>query len=156
MEAVAERPATKPEKARQLNPQRFGLSEHRRQDWVVDAEEGTDVAELLDPAYWAHCAAQFQQFDHVEVRMETGEWIAELIVINCGRNWAQMYLTAKHDLVKREAPPIPAAKYRVEYKGPQRKHIVIRTMDNQVLAEGHSTKVEAEMWVANHEKAMSA
>jgi hypothetical protein len=153
MSEVLERPKAEDKKARQLTPQRIGLAEHRRQDYVVDAEEGTDVSELLDPAYWAHCSAGFQQFDRVEVRMETGEWIAELVVLQAGRNWAQMFLIAKHDLVKAAAAPVPASKYRVEWKGPARKHVVIRSLDSQVLQEGFTTKVEAEQWCINHEKA---
>lgn len=152
MSEVLERPKADEKKARQVSPQRVGLAEHRRQDYVVDAEEGTDVSELLDPAYWAHVSAGFQQFDRVEVRMETGEWIAELVVLQSGRNWAQMFLLAKHDLVK-SAVPIPASKYRVEWKGPARKHVVIRSLDSQVLQEGFPTKVEAENWSINHEKA---
>ena len=56
-----------------LNPQRRGLAEQMRQDWVVNAEEGTSVQDVLDPSYWAHIAAELQQYDHIEVRLETGE-----------------------------------------------------------------------------------
>ena len=35
-----------------LNPQRFKLAEFARQDFVVEAEEGTTVEDILAPAYW--------------------------------------------------------------------------------------------------------
>ena len=56
-----------------LNPQRIGLAEQLMQHWVVNAEEGTTVADVLDPGYWAHCAAQMQVYDRIDVRLETGE-----------------------------------------------------------------------------------
>lgn len=135
-----------------LNPQRMGLAEQLRQDWVVNAEQGTKIEDVLDPQYWAHMAAQMQPYDRVEVRLETGEWLMELIVIGVGRNWAQVHLAHKHDL-EEMADTIPAAvKHRVEWKGPQRKHCVIRIADSQILQEGFSGKHEAYAWMANHEK----
>src|SRR5438270_251157 len=57
MSEVAEsKPAAK--SARILNPQRIGLAEQLRQDWVVNAEERTTIEEVMDPQYWAHIAAQ--------------------------------------------------------------------------------------------------
>jgi hypothetical protein len=140
-----------------LNPQRVGLAEQRRQEWVVDAEEGTTIEDIMDPAYWSHMSAQFQVFDHVEVRLETGEWIAELIVLTPGRNYARVFLKAKHDLMSAEKDePQTAITHKVEFKGPQRKHVVIRIADGAVIQEGIAAKSEAQAWLAAYLKTISS
>ena len=142
--------------ARILDPQRFGLAEAMRQDWVVNADEGTTVQEILDPAYWAHIASQFHVFDHVEVRLETGEWILDLIVLDVGRNYARVYVAAKHDFAEISNEKTSSAiTHKVEWKGPQRKHVVIRLADSAALMEGFSNKTDAIAWMENHIKVAS-
>lgn len=160
MSEVADKPAAaasaataKP--ARILNPQRMGLAESLRQDWVVNAEEGTTPQEVMAPEYWAHMASQLQQFDHVEVRMETGEWIAQLVVVSTGRNWAQMHLAGLIELEKRNEAAV-AAKHRVDWKGPQKKFSVIRSADQVAIQDGFASRVEADRWLANYERTTSA
>jgi len=135
-----------------LNPQRMGLAEQLRQDWVVNAEQGTTVPDVLDPQYFAHMASQLQQLDHIEVRLETGEWVLELLVTGVGRNYAQVHLLHKYDLQPTDESVAPAAKHRVEYKGPQQKHIVLRVADGAILQSGFDKKVLALEWLANYEK----
>ena len=136
-----------------LNPQRMGLAEQLRQDWVVNAEEGTSVQDVLDPGYWSHMAAQLKIYDHVEVRLETGEWVLELIALDVGRNYARMYVTQKYDFAEVDvSTPSGAITHRVDWKGPQRKHVVIRLSDSAVLQEGFSNKADAIAWMENHIK----
>ncbi len=53
-----------------LNPQRMKLAEYERQDWVINAEDGTSPDDLKDPGFWAHVSAQMKPYDHVEVRID--------------------------------------------------------------------------------------
>jgi hypothetical protein len=76
---------------RTLTEARMGLAESKRQDWVVNAEEGTTVEQVLDPMYWAHVGPKFTLYDRVDVRVDTGEWMLELIVIQTGRNFARVH-----------------------------------------------------------------
>lgn len=136
-----------------LNPQRIALAEQLRQDWVVNAEEGTTVQDVLDPGYWAHMAAQFQVYDHIEVRLETGEWILELIVLDVGRNYARVFLAHRHDFAEVDMTiPANAITHKVEWKGPQRKFVVIRLSDSAAVQEGFASKPEAMAWMENHIK----
>jgi hypothetical protein len=136
-----------------LHPTRFHLAEHARQEWVINAEDGTSVEDILQPGYWAHCAGNMQPFDRVEVRLETGDWTADLIVVTCGRNWASMKLIAKHDLLAKETPtPITPMDHEVIYKGPQLLHCVIRKSDSAVIMDRMRTKAEALAWLENFEK----
>ena len=134
-----------------LNPQRMGLAEQMRQDWVINAEDGTKIQDVLDPAYWAHVAPQFQIYDHIEVRLETGEWMLELIVLDVGRNYARVYVAQKHEFAEVELErPLNSISHKVEWKGPHRKHVVIRIADSAAIQEGFSSKAEAVTWMENH------
>lgn len=142
-------------KARILNPQRMALAEQLRQDWVVNAEQGTPIAEVLDASYWAHMAVHLQQFDHIEVREETGAWVAELIVKQVGRNWAAVRLIAKHDLEVTEEMHPSDKKHEVVWRGSQHKHCVVRLADKEILQSGISSKTEAQSWLDNYERTIS-
>jgi hypothetical protein len=148
--------ADKAKTARILNPQRMGLAEQLRQDWVVNAEEGTTVEEVLDPQYWAHMAVQMQPMDRIDVRLETGEWMLELLVINTGRNWAQVNLLHKYELVQRSETLPAAQKHRIEWKGPQLKWAVIRVADNEVIHKELASKAAAAEWLGSYERTTGA
>lgn len=135
-----------------LNPEQMGAREHRRQDFAVNAPAGTTVEDVLNPQYWAHVAAQFEPFARVEVLEESGAWMLDLLVIQAGRNWAQVHLLAKHELAERTEAMPKAQAHLVEWKGPVRKWSVIRISDSQVLQDGFGSKAEAHAWSANHER----
>jgi hypothetical protein len=149
MTEVAEKPQDK--RALILNPQRMSLAEQVRQDWVVNAEQGTTVADVLDPQYWAHMASQLQAWDRVDVRLETGEWLLELLVINTGRNWAQVHLLKRHDLEQRSETMPAAQKHKIEWKGPQHKWCVIRLSDSEMIQRELASKDAAGQWLTTYE-----
>jgi hypothetical protein len=136
-----------------LEPQRMHLAEHARQEWVVDAEEGTKVEDIMAPAYWSHMASQMKQFDHVEVRMETGEWTADFIVSTVGRNWANVHLVQQHFLSQDPGLETAMARYEVLWRGPQHKWCVKRLADNAVLQSGMDNKLAASTWLTSYENA---
>jgi hypothetical protein len=147
--AVVEKPAM----AVTLVEARIGLSDHKRQDWVVDAEEGHTIEQVLDPMYWAHVAPRFSLYDRVEVRVDTGEWMLELIVIQTGRNFARVHVAAKHDFTaSASAAPKQSIKHKVEFKGTHKKYCVIRIADSALLQEGLQTREQANEWLANYER----
>lgn len=150
--AAADKPAAKRNVT--LNPQRMSLAESWRQDWVVNAEEGTQITDVLDPQYWAHMAQRLAPYDHIEVRLETGEWLLELLVTEVGRNYAQVYVMHKHEL---SAPaPVPEAiKHKVIWRGPQHKHTVVRISDGAVLQTGFDKAELAREWMMAHERVLA-
>jgi hypothetical protein len=158
MSEVIEKPAAPVNSAKRavsVQPgQQFAQREQKRQDWVVEATEGTLPEDILDPQYWAHVAAQLQLYDRVEVLLETGEWMAELICTGVGRNWAQMQVLKHYDL----APPVEAlaaaARYRVDWKG--KAFVVVRIADSQVVQGGFANRNDANAWLSNHERVTAA
>lgn len=153
MSEVMEKPAEAGEKRVViLNPQRRALRETWRQDWVVNAEVGTTVEDVMQPQFWAHVAADMQPYDRVEVLLETGEWLLELIAIGVGRNWVQMHLAQKYDLAPLSEALPSATKHKIEWKGPQHKFAVIRIADSQKIQDGFASRGEASAWLSNHER----
>jgi len=144
--------AVKPKESPILNPSRINLAEYVRQDWVVNAEEGTTVEQAQDPAYFAHVAAKFKPYDHIEVRAEDGAWIAEFLVVDCSRTWAKVFTLSYHKLAEKVEASKPEAKYKVAWKGPQRLHAVIRVADNAIISEGHSSAEIAQLALKQHEQ----
>jgi len=139
-----------------IHPTRMKLAENERQDWIVNAELSHTVEDLTNPGYWAHMAAQLQPYDHIEVRAEDGSWIANLIVIQVDRSWAKVMMVSKYDLLDTEVLPSSVAKHKVEWKGPQHRFAVIRLADQVVVRNGFQTKDEANGWMREHEKVISA
>ena len=134
-----------------LPPNQCQLAEVWRQDWVVIAEEGTTIEDIKRPEYWAHVAAFMQPFNRVELRPESGEWTADLIVVETGRNWAKVHVVAVHNFSEANATAVPADKYRIEFKGPHKKHVVIRNTDNAVMQDGIPSKAEAQQVLTHFE-----
>lgn len=139
-----------------LDPLNIGLAQHRRQDWVAVAKEGTTTDDLLKPVYWSHMAARFQPFDRVEVREETGEWVAELMVLRAERNWASVSLLKVHDLTKlrQSADAHDASAYEAKWKGPVKKWAVIRKSDSEVVHDGEASQEQALAWLRQYEATM--
>ena len=140
-----------------INPQRMQLAEQWRQDWVVNAEEGTTVDDVLNPVYWSSVAAQFQVFDQIDVRLETGEWILKLIVMKVERTRAIVYLAERHDLKELKDPDVPhdrPSEFEIAWRGIQRKFCVKRIADDTYVQEHLLTKEAAQTWLDSHEKAM--
>lgn len=136
-----------------LDPQRIGLVENgKRQDWVATAEEGTVVEDVMDSAYWAHCSALMSPFDHIEVRCEDGTWVADLLVLACSRNWAQVHLKHHYKLTTADVSLSQATKHEVKWKGPHLLFCVIRNSDQQTVMDKLQSKEAAALWLREHEK----
>lgn len=136
-----------------LMPERMGLAESKRHDWVVDAEFGTTVEQLLEPSYWSHVAVRMVPGDHVEVRAEDFSWVAYLVVHYAERTYAKVVIDRVVKIADSTEIPVVSIKHKVEWKGPHHKFAVIRISDAQMLHSGCKTRGEADDWLRNHEKA---
>lgn len=138
-----------------LMPARMQLAEHARQDWVATAEEGTTIEDVLDPQYWSHMAAQMQPMDRIDVRVDTSEWLLELLVIQVGRNWARCAVLHQHDLTPPSEADAVASGFEVKWGGPLNKWRVIRLSDREVLSMKHDNREAAADWLRQYEKTVT-
>lgn len=140
-----------------VDPQRMQTAEYVRRDWVCTAEEATTVNDILDPSYWCHVAGQLTAYDRIEVRIDTGEFLLELLVKQCGRNWAQVALLHHHDLVgKVQTGAAAGDEFDVLWKGPLLKWCVIRKSDKQALEQKMASKEAGLAWVTAYENTILA
>ncbi len=137
-----------------LNPNRKVLAESARNVWVVNAEAGTTLQDVLQPAFWAHCASTLRPYDHIEVRLETGEWVAELMVLSQGLTWAKVHVMHHYDLAMSQEAPPESQKHQIKWRGPHLKWSVIRIADSSVLQEGME-KEQAQDWLRNYERTVA-
>lgn len=138
-----------------LMPDRIGQAEHKRHDWVVDVPVGVTVEDIQNPAYWALVVSEkgMEPLDHIEVRSDDGMWIAYLIVRQCERTYAKVYLDRVIEFKENmESALPPSIKHKVEFKGGHLKWGVIRLADSAVLQSGFKTREDADTWMRNHER----
>jgi hypothetical protein len=119
-----------------INPSRMGLVEYLRQDWVVTAEPGTEIADLKRSDYWAHMAARMMVYDRVEVRAEDGSWIVELVVTDKGSNWAKTRILQEYALDANEIPQPLGSLHSIVWKGPHLKFCILRNNDSALVKQG--------------------
>jgi len=135
-----------------MAPGRMRLAEYDRQDWVANVEDPLTLEDILDPAFWAHMAAQLKPYDHIEARADDGTWVADLVVLGCDRTWAKVALKAKYNLTTKDVSLSQAHKHTVEWKGPQHRFAVVRTSDSVMVKSGFQEKGDAALWVKEHEQ----
>ena len=143
--------AVKKDSHRMISPTRVALAEYDRQDWVATAEVGTTKEEVLDPAYWAHLAAKMKPYDKIEVRVDDGEWMMELVVLACDRTWAKVHMLHFYQLAKVETKNM-STKHDPVWKGPHLKWCVIRNSDQTIVQEKLDSREAANVWIKEHEK----
>lgn len=136
-----------------LDPSRIALNEHKNADWVMTVEENTSMETVLKPDFYANVAARMHPYDRIRVRIDTGEWYCELLVVDCGRAWAKVVKIFEVDLTG-DAPEVPRSEafeqFVVKHRGPHLNWCVLRKADKEPLKEMCATKQEAEAWLASY------
>lgn len=150
---AAPAPEPKPRRLMVLTEPRIGMREYRIRDHAVDAEEGTTVQDLVDPGYWAHVASHFEPLDRIEVRLETGGWVAELIVLARGTNWAKVKLLQHYEL-DGVAEDTESKAHIIKWRGPQHRHCIVRIADHAIIQSGFDSKEAGAAWLRNFESTL--
>lgn len=137
----------------QLDPSRFRLAEQVRRVWVMTVEAGLTQDQVSSPAFLAHVAAKCQPYDRIEARADDDSLFAELLVVSVAHATAVVRVLRWEDLEGAADDPGEAPTgYRVEWKGPHKKHCVIRDADSAIVHEGAASKADARVWLENHLK----
>ena len=143
--------------ATQATPIRMRLAEVERQEWVCNCEFGTTIDDIQQPGYWAHMASKLKPYDHIEARVDDSTWLAHLLVLEAGRNWARVIVLNSWRLDSADiSQTIAAEEHKVMWKGPQYKFSVIRVRDSALLSKEHRTREQADDWLRNYERTLNA
>lgn len=134
-------------------PERCGLAEQKRNEWIVDAEIGVTHADVLEPSYWVHLAPSLNPLDKIEVRSEDGSWIMNLRVLYAERNYARVMQEGEiFQIGESVEKSDPLAKHKVVWKGPVLGFVVLRMSDQEAVKTRCKTREEATAWMVEHEK----
>lgn len=138
-----------------LSPAKLQAAEHYRTRYAAVADDGTTVEDLQRPEFWCHVANKLRQMDVIEVLSEDASYFAELLVMKTGVGFAKVMLLRKVDL-EESAAEDDGAMVSVQWKGPHRKHSVIRKSDGEILRDGFVTKADAEIFARDYERTVAA
>lgn len=130
----------------EYRPQRF---------YAVIKDVNTTVEDVLEPGYFGNHANKFKVggndgFPEITLDWEDGSKSLELKVLGVpGAQTAKVAVKHFHDfsaateeLAKAEAADV-AGDYAVEWKGPGKKHCIVRVKDKVIIKDGFATKADA-------------
>lgn len=142
-----------------LSPSRvqIGYAGHYWSVYQCIAEEAHTPDDAVTPEYWAHIAAarNLRVNDIFEVRNETGAWMLDVIVIEAGLRHVRVQPLRTVD-IEQPGSTASLATVKVEWKGPQRKHAIIRLSDREVIKDGFSSKADAIREASEYERRVAA
>jgi hypothetical protein len=118
---------------------------------VATPAAGTKYEDILGAEYWKHVAVSFQPHSRIEVVPEDGTWFAELFIVSCGRNWANVLPLRHVELAAPAVTPETDPKYKVMWRGMTHKHCVVRVSDKEVIKTEFATAAEAAKWLEEYE-----
>lgn len=140
-------------------PNRLKEASFQSNVWQLRVAPDITFEDVQQPDFWAHVSAQLKPCDRIEVIAEDFSFFGELMVVSADRLWAK---TVPLRFVDLAAPvgadvstPSLAAGYDVQYKGPTKKHVVIRLSDNTIVKDEIPTKAEAQRWIVEHVQALT-
>lgn len=135
---------------------RLTLAETIRNVFQATVEPTISREDLRDPKFWCHVAKQFQPYTRIEVVTDDGQYFCELIVLSSGNNWAKVQELRYIELGSKVADVDESrSEYEVAWKGPVRKHAIIRKADGEIIKEGFVQKDEADMAMRAYIKAIT-
>lgn len=123
--------------------------------FVHRAPIGIRLQQLLEQEYWSHVSQDMTPYSEVSVRAEDGTFYAKLLVLDCGRSWARMQVLGHWplttaDVAQSQSQAPKAVDFKIEYKGPNRKYVVLRLSDQAAIHEGEARKEGAEIWLKEY------
>lgn len=101
---------------------------HARREMFAEVPSGTNPEDLLNPAYWAHYAADLRTMDIIEVFCEDGLWEASYRVMFSGEGQVRLSqrLLVSHDQLNTDEIEELSDKYFVKFRGPAVRWSVLR------------------------------
>lgn len=145
--------------SKQAQPNDLRLATSARNAWHQTVPLDTTIEDLIKPSFWAHIANKLQPADRIEVDFEDGSWLADIRVNERDATWAKIQVlnqAGKVAVASGDAPDEPEDDYKVEWSGRHTKYRVVRLSDKAVLQTMLPSKLDAEVWLRDHKKALAA
>lgn len=139
-----------------LIPHNFREAEYRRTEYLVTADQGTTIEDLLTPEYWSHVAGRLRVHDRVDVHAADGSWFVEMLVRSANRSGANLVVLHRHSFVAGAGVSTAEGNIDVRFRGATAKWSAIRKSDKKILIEGCDTEEEVRNWLKKPSQAQAA
>lgn len=128
--------------------ERWRGAEFANNTWYLRIEQGITKAQLLAQEFWAHVAEDLRPYDEIKVRCDDGTVYATLLVLDCGRAFANVQVLQWHNLTTADVAETrtnmgATGDYKIEWKGANKKFVITRLSDQQVIREGQDQRKES-------------
>lgn len=148
------------ELAKPLAIDRCFLREHKDPGIWICLERGTPYDKVFEPSFWANVALakRFEPGQTITVRNDEMTVFAELIILDCGRNWATVaeYSRKTLDELTKSRPPLKQQpRHKVEHAGPVEKWRIVRD-DNQVIRSRFDSEAQAQTYLNEYLRRLGA
>lgn len=139
---------------------RWAIADSRRNVWAYDASVGTQIDDLLVPAFWLRIGMAMEgkvlPWDLLEVREETGQWYVQAVVKSIGAHGIDIaFLKGTH--LENVAPAGAATpigpEYSVKHMGTHHEWCAMR--GDHTLKSGMKSQAEASRWITEYAKTAS-
>lgn len=148
---------------KKLSESGIASSAMARFDYRVTPENGTPFEDILRSEYWSHVAEsklmRAGTFCRLEVIPADRSYLAELIVVDCGPQWADVRVLAYHEIAKLRRASAPDEVEGEEFKAdftPGSKWRVLRKSDKAVMVSDLASKDDAELWIKKRRRPVAA
>lgn len=128
---------------------------YQRTIWVARVPSNVFPDDLLKPEFWSHKAADLKPWDRIEVRRDDRDWYAEVMVLDCGPNWARCVMQGlwplrfegpSSEVMAAEVLADAFAQHQIDFRG-SAGWSVIRRSDGEILVENLGTRDAGEDWL---------
>jgi|DEB0MinimDraft_10_1074344.scaffolds.fasta_scaffold160652_1 hypothetical protein len=110
---------------------------------------GQTKEHYMRPSYWDVVAIQLDIYSKIHVIAEDGSFYGEYLVIDCSRIHATLVELFYVDIESvTQETPAAEEEYKYAWKGPVKRHCVIRVIDDEIVKSEMPSKAECQQWIA--------
>ena len=140
------------EMKKKVNPiNEVKFAEHDIIKFVAYPVHGETLEDVLESGYWSYVAERFTPMvTEIRVIAEDSSWMADLLVMSCERNWANVRVLNHYDFSKEKKAAKKSSEFKVEFV-PAHKWRFKNKASGEVIQKGFQTKDEANKALRDYE-----
>ncbi|WP_024301974.1 hypothetical protein [Pseudogulbenkiania sp. MAI-1] len=134
-----------------LTRDRCKLNESVNNCWRAVVPNNITREQLILSDLWSVVSQFFNAYDTIRVVDEGRRFYAELLVLNCGRGYAEIIELSFHELpamlTSQEGLP---PNFSIDYMGPEKQYQIKRLSDGVIFRDGFASKADAVAYLLSH------
>lgn len=122
--------------------------------WEAVPDAGVDAAQILRAEFWANVSQRMKPGDTLIVYPRDGGFYVELLVWDCGMNWATVQPKFE-PMIRPELASAPGVAMDFDVRrDPIDGFVAVRKSNGQKLKGGFASAEDARKWFLDHQKAL--